>query len=946
VRREARSVPLLTVVALGDSLTYSRRNTPGARYCELLERELSSRLAGAAEVVVINSGVGGDTAQGGLARFDRDVAAHQPDLVLVEFAANDVIRREPEWFEDNLDKLTAAIADGTGARIVLSTGPYLVDRQNDYGEEFAEAGGLDNYMLTEMSARIRKVAGCRGAPVLDLHRVFADAIAGSEGARYINPTDGIHWTDEGNRLAAAAMADVAAPLLRELAETRTDPQGGVAGPEPVLIPEPKLLERTGGSVLAIEAASLGKAPEAAAGELARFAGALGELGIACGESGYSVVLRQTEAKGFLPEDTAVSAREEAYRLAIRPGGASLEAEGLQGFRNALATLAQYVAQLVEKGRLPAVAITDWPSMAYRGAFMEDKWGTDLMTLEDWKGVVDYLAARKMNVMGVGLYGCWCVQYDGEVTEFLMTPVPGHSEIKKGWTCRWYSPASAEWKELSYLPRMFEGDFFGDLVAYGRERGVRVVPFVNSLGHNTLIPRMIPEISSKDASGKPTGYGYCLSNPATWEFITSFYGDIVDRQLLPNGADVFHIQMDEVYPCAGVDPTDPKRVVDPDCKCPECAARPVEERIQDYVIKLAKFLVSRGMKHVVIWNDQLTRHMDLVDSAFADRLRAEGIYDNVVLHWWWYSKDYIHDKVHPRIGQGLRGWVAPMTCYFNWAYYRPNHQNVANMLAMGHAEDAEGAVSYSVFDAACGFDFALLADYAWNPRGAGPLRSELANFAVLDAGPWAGELAEAIRALEISAESGPVSNVCYYGYSYPSADQPYPRRYPAEALENLSAGDERDPGMRSALEAMRGWAKRARMNIERIPDEDRSDAASNLLAEAARFEGLAECFRGLQRVRQECEVLAEGERNGLEAPDFSARVACQLTADLAQSFAAHMALVERNKPDYMVPSCMRDLSVMYEFLLQLEGDLAQAADGKRKWSDVRWFVQGCVAQRGR
>jgi len=584
-------------------------------------------------------------------------------------------------------------------------------------------------------------------------------------------------------------------------------------------------------------------------------------------------------------------------------------------------------------------------MAYRGVFMEDKWGTDLMTLDDWKGFVDYLADRKMNVLGVGLYGCWCVQYDGAVTEFLLTPVPGHPELRKEWVCRWYSTREGQWKERRYLPLMYEQDFFGDLVAYGRERGVHVVPFVNSLGHNTLFPRKLPEISSKDENGNPKGYGYCLSNPETWEFVSGFYGDIVDRCLRPHGATIFHVQLDEVGPGRGMHPSDPKRVVDPECQCPECSRRPFGERIQDYVIRLTKFLVSRGMEHVVIWNDQLTRHMDLVDDAFIARLKREGIFENLVLHWWWYDPSSIHEKVHPHIGRGLRGWVGPMTCYFNWSHYRENHRNIASMLAMGHAENAEGAVSYSVYDAANDYDFTLLSEYAWDERGPGPLRAGLDKFAHMTAGPHAPQLAEAIRAMDTCGEQTPINVIIYYTYSYPAADQPYPRRYPLEALDTLADLSQWNMEGRSSLTKVRSWSRRARRLLERIPAEHSGETVRNLIAEAARYEALSGAFLELMRIRQACAELADLQGSNVNPPAEARTVALRNSRHLAEWFSIMMGLVEANKPDYMVPSCLRDLSVMVEFLLQLRSDVTEADQGARAWSEVRWFVEPCIAQRG-
>ena len=44
------------------------------------------------DVRVIDAGIGGDTLDGGRARYDRDVLAHNPDVVLIALGANDFWR--------------------------------------------------------------------------------------------------------------------------------------------------------------------------------------------------------------------------------------------------------------------------------------------------------------------------------------------------------------------------------------------------------------------------------------------------------------------------------------------------------------------------------------------------------------------------------------------------------------------------------------------------------------------------------------------------------------------------------------------------------------------------------------------------------------------------------------------------------------------------------------
>ena len=133
-------------------------------------------------------------------------------------------------------------------------------------------------------------------------------------------------------------------------------------------------------------------------------------------------------------------------------------------------------------------------------------------------------------------------------------------------------------------------------------------------YHTLIPHTHPEVSSKDEAGRPTGYGYCLTNPKTYEFLFGLWDSIIDRYLAPNGVDWFHMGLDEIYPVTGTDEQNPERVVDPWCKCPECRERTQEELLTDYVLKATRHLVDKGINHITLWNDHLARSGILTRSS--------------------------------------------------------------------------------------------------------------------------------------------------------------------------------------------------------------------------------------------------------------------------------------------------------------------------------------------
>lgn len=98
----------MAIAFLGDSVTHGcfevyvnrqgnvdTRYRPDQGYPARLKRRLDL-LYPAAAVSVINAGISGDNAPGGLARLERDVLSFRPDLVVVGFALNDCMNKAPD----------------------------------------------------------------------------------------------------------------------------------------------------------------------------------------------------------------------------------------------------------------------------------------------------------------------------------------------------------------------------------------------------------------------------------------------------------------------------------------------------------------------------------------------------------------------------------------------------------------------------------------------------------------------------------------------------------------------------------------------------------------------------------------------------------------------------------------------------------------------------------
>jgi acyl-CoA thioesterase I len=114
----------LKIVAIGSSSTvglWVLRSA--ATYPEVMRREFS-RIRSHATIKVINSGRAGDTIPNNIARFERDVFAHTPDLVIWQLGTNDVA-----WGGRADQGLKKVVLDGVRALRAASADVVLMDLQ-------------------------------------------------------------------------------------------------------------------------------------------------------------------------------------------------------------------------------------------------------------------------------------------------------------------------------------------------------------------------------------------------------------------------------------------------------------------------------------------------------------------------------------------------------------------------------------------------------------------------------------------------------------------------------------------------------------------------------------------------------------------------------------------------------------------------------------------------
>lgn len=582
---------------------------------------------------------------------------------------------------------------------------------------------------------------------------------------------------------------------------------------------------------------------------------------------------------------------------------------------------QTIRQLLQDAptALPELQILDWPDFRYRGLYIEAKWGPDLMTLSDWQGLIDYMAALKFNSLGVGVYGCWVVQYGGQTTEFMLLPFPDYPELVTPKTLRYYSAANNGWQTMTYLPRMATEDFFGDLVAYAKTRNITIRPHFNAPGHNTLIPRAYPEVSAQNPDGTPIGYGFCLSNPRTYELLFALYDSVVERYLRPHGVDWFHIGLDEVTGYMGIDPQQPFTVTEPWCQCPQCRDLPRSRQLQDYVVRVCAHLREQGVNHITLWNDAL-ESLGALNEEFVAKLEAAGLRDSVAVQWWRYREP----TLVPRAELGLRSWVTPMAGYWSNLFTQSYTANIFPMLWHGHRAGAEGADAYCIYDPAFDRNYVCLANYAWNQSGGEDLYEFKSRYARAKLEQWLEPVlaAEAFTKYDqvfdaMSWTETALDSLLYYWHTYPASRRR--GHYPQNVLADLL--DER-LRLRGAYQRLAAHATVARDFFAQAEHQSNDPLLAEYRAECDKFIGVwatfASLLQAIEHYRQArtATTPADSAETVEKANTQVGRARAQLIAVLAD--------LERVKAAYLRPQILRDLSILLVYIDGLSAELAPLA----------------------
>jgi hypothetical protein len=337
--------------------------------------------------------------------------------------------------------------------------------------------------------------------------------------------------------------------------------------------------------------------------------------------GPAIVCRLDRRAALSPKaDTA----RDAYRLTVSPRGIELAAPTLHGLRYGLQTLGDLARR---GGRIPALEILDQPDFRDRGVMLDVSRGRvpRRATLE---ALVDLCARLRLNVL---------MLYVEHTFAFRR-----HPEIGAG-----ASPLDAE----TILA----------LDAYAADRGVELVPCLQSLGH---MERVLSLPRYRKLAESDRRWSVSPSRPETYAFLEDLY----DEFLPLFRSKRFNANCDEPF----------------DLGRGQSARRAPKkspgELFAGHVDALERLARKHG-KQLMIWADFAYKHADQIPRLAPD----------TVLIDWWYEASFEADRIAKLRRHGFEFWVSPGTSAWNCLFPRiaNSEANIARWAEAGKRHGATG-----------------------------------------------------------------------------------------------------------------------------------------------------------------------------------------------------------------------------------------------------------------
>lgn len=224
------------------------------------------------------------------------------------------------------------------------------------------------------------------------------------------------------------------------------------------------------------------------------------------------------------------ATNETYTLTVIDDGtvatATITAPNVYAALRGLETFSQLVQynQHLQTYQMGAADVVDSPRYPYRGIMLDVS--RHYISLSTILATLDVMSWNKMNVMHLHLI-------DDQSWPLIIDAYP----------------RLAGWCAYSNFSHIYTKSDVATIVSYAKDRGIRVIPEIDTPSHSDIIKNAYPEyltLINCDGNDCPKGHTFRSmpdpTNPKTWAFLTQIFTEVAE--MFPDEA--FHIGGDEFW----------------------------------------------------------------------------------------------------------------------------------------------------------------------------------------------------------------------------------------------------------------------------------------------------------------------------------------------------------------------------------------------------------------
>ena len=219
-------IPLPPLVVLfGDSTTARRPDEVKSVYADRLKTRL---VEAGIDHTVANRGVPANDTSLAMARFETDVLALNPDLVVIQFGLNDAavdVWREPPATEPrvsqtdyiaNLQSMVTRLKERNIAVILMTPNrmywsPLLLERYDHAPYEGSNPESFNELHIDDYAAGVRELAAENNVPLVDINQAYLDS---GDPRQFLLERCMQHPNDAGHKLVADLLAPVVITQLK------------------------------------------------------------------------------------------------------------------------------------------------------------------------------------------------------------------------------------------------------------------------------------------------------------------------------------------------------------------------------------------------------------------------------------------------------------------------------------------------------------------------------------------------------------------------------------------------------------------------------------------------------------------------------------------------------------------------------------------------------------